>query len=79
MSNPEQLRRAATWVLDQFLGQCWLGVDLIRVIDDEMWMYRLRQVSELTAIPLVAAGHVLEHAKRPILVAFDDAGSIPPL
>lgn len=63
MSEPAQLRKAATWVLDQFLGRCWLGVDLIRVLDDEMWLYRLREVSELTAIPLVAAGDVHFHVR----------------
>ena len=63
MSQPAQLEQAATWVLEQFLGRCWLGVDLIRVLDDEMWLYRLRQVSELTAIPLVAAGDVHFHVR----------------
>ena len=63
MSEREQLQKAATWVLEQFLGRCWLGVDLIRVLDDEMWLYRLRQVSELTAIPLVAAGDVHFHVR----------------
>ena len=63
MSEAEQLKKAATWVLDQFLGRCWLGVDVIRVLDDEMWLYRLRQVSELTAIPLVAAGDVHFHVR----------------
>ena len=63
MSEREQLQKAATWVLEQFLGRCWLGVDLIRVLDDEMWLYRLRQVSDLTAIPLVAAGDVHFHVR----------------
>ena len=63
MSEPEQMQKAATWVLEQFMGRCWLGVDLIRVLDDEMWLYRLRQVSELTAIPLVAAGDVHFHVR----------------
>jgi error-prone DNA polymerase len=63
MSTPDQVQRAARWVLDQFLGRCWLGVEMIRVLDDEMWLYRLRQVSELTAIPLVAAGDVHFHVR----------------
>ena len=63
MSEPAQLEQSAKWVLEQFLGRCWLGVDLIRVLDDEMWLYRLRQVSELTAIPLVAAGDVHFHVR----------------
>lgn len=63
MSDPEQLELAAKWVLAQFLGRCWLGVDLLRLLDDEMWLHRLRQVSELTAIPLVAAGDVHFHVR----------------
>jgi error-prone DNA polymerase len=63
MSEPAQLEQAARWVLTHFLGRCWLGVDLLRFLDDEMWLYRLRQVSELTAIPLVAAGDVHFHVR----------------
>ena len=63
MSPPEQLQKAALWVLENFIGRCWLGVDLLRLLDDEMWLYRLRQVSEHTAIPLVAAGDVHFHVR----------------
>ena len=63
MAEPVQLQTVATWVLSQFLGRCWLGVDLLRLLDDEMWLHRLRQVSELTAIPLVAAGDVHFHVR----------------
>lgn len=63
MSEPAQLEQAALWVLEHFIGRCWLGVDLLRLLDDEMWLYRIRQVSELTAIPLVAAGDVHFHVR----------------
>ncbi|VTU43231.1 MULTISPECIES: error-prone DNA polymerase [unclassified Variovorax] len=63
MSTPEQLETTGRWLLSEFRGRCWFGVDLLRLIDDEMWLYRLRQVSELTAIPLVAAGDVHFHVR----------------
>ena len=42
MSEPAQLETAAKWLLDTFLGRCWLGVEQLRVLDDEMWLHRLR-------------------------------------
>ena len=63
MSQPDQLEHVARWVLNNFMGRCWLGVNLLRLLDDEMWLYRLRAVSELTAIPLVATGDVHFHVR----------------
>ena len=63
MSEPEQLETAAKWLLRHFIGRCWLGVEQIVVMDDEMWLYRLRQVSGFTAIPLVATGDVHFHVR----------------
>ncbi|MDM0037233.1 error-prone DNA polymerase [Variovorax sp. J22P271] len=63
MSSPEQLEAVGLWLLAHFRGRCWLGVDLLRFIDDEMWLYRLRQISEHTAIPLVATGDVQFHVR----------------
>lgn len=62
-SSAEQLETVARWLLNHFTGRCWLAVELFRVIDDEMWLHRLRQVEELTAIPLVAAGDVHMHLR----------------
>jgi error-prone DNA polymerase len=62
-STPAQLETIARWLLTRFTGRCWLGVELYRVLDDEMWLHRLRQVSELTAIPLVACGDVHMHVR----------------
>ena len=57
------LETVARWLLTHFIGRCWLGVELYRVLDDEMWLYRLRQVSAMTAIPLVASGDVRMHVR----------------
>ena len=62
-SSTEQLEIIARWLLNDFTGRCWLAVQLIRVLGDEMWLHRLRQVSTLTAIPLVAAGDVHMHVR----------------
>ena len=62
-SSAEQLETVARWLLNHFTGRCWLAVEMFRVIDDEMWLHRLRQVEELTAIPLVAAGDVHMHLR----------------
>lgn len=58
-----QLESTARWLLDRFTGRCWLSVELLRQLDDEMWLYRMRRVSELTAIPLVASGDVCMHVR----------------
>ena len=63
MSSPAQLAALGRWLLGQFQGRCWFGVELLRLLDDEMWLYRLRAVSELTAIPLVASGDVHFHVR----------------
>ena len=63
MAEPEQLATVARWLLDHFLGRCWFGVDLLRLLDDEMWLHRLREVSGFSAIPLVAAGDVHFHVR----------------
>ena len=63
MSEPAQLESVARWLLANFLGRCWFGVDLLRVLDDEMWLHRLRTVGELAAIPLVATGDVHFHVR----------------
>ena len=39
MSSPAQLEAVGLWLLANFRGRCWLGVDLLRFIDDEMWRY----------------------------------------
>lgn len=58
-----QLLELARWMLNHFMGRCWMAVELLRQIDDEMWLHRLREVSVLTAIPLVASGDVHMHVR----------------
>jgi error-prone DNA polymerase len=56
MCEQSQLGAVARWLLMHFMGRCWFGVELVRVLDDEAWLHRLRQASEDSAIPLVAVG-----------------------
>jgi len=63
MAEPPQLVTVAKWLLDHFIGRCWFGVDLLRILTDEMWLHRLREVSAFSAIPLVAAGDVHFHVR----------------
>ena len=63
MSEAAQLDTVARWLLDNFLGRCWFGVDQLRLLDDEMWLHRLREVSRSSAIPLAAAGDVHFHVR----------------
>ena len=62
-ATPAQLVGLARWLLTHYSGRCWLGVELLRQLDDEMWLYRLREASELSAIPLVAVGDVCMHVR----------------
>ena len=62
-SAQAQTDSVARWLLLHFLGRCWLGVEQLRLMDDEMRLHRLRQSSELTAVPLVAVGDVHMHLR----------------
>ena len=62
-STSAQIEAIARWLLANFTGRCWLGVELLRSLDDEMWLHRLREASELTAIHLVATGDVHMHVR----------------
>jgi error-prone DNA polymerase len=58
-----QIDDTARWLLQHFLGRCWLGVEQLRRIDDEMLLHRLSESSALTAVPLVALGDVQMHLR----------------
>ncbi len=58
-----QLSALAAWTLTQFPGRCWMAGEALRLLDDEMWLYRLQQVSEQTGIVLVATGDVHLHVR----------------
>ncbi len=62
-ATEEQLLSLSRWLLTHFIGRCWLAVELHRDLGDELWLYKLRNVSELTAIPLVASGDVHMHVR----------------
>jgi error-prone DNA polymerase len=61
--DQDALDTVARWLLQHFTGRCWLGVEQLRRVDDEMCLHRLRQSSELTAVPLVAVGDVHMHVR----------------
>ncbi len=63
MAEPAQIATTALWLLQQFTGRCWLAVELLRELSDEMWLHRLREASSATAIPLVAVGDVHFHVR----------------
>jgi error-prone DNA polymerase len=58
-----QVDAVARWMLRHFLGRCWLGVEQLQRLDDERMLDQLRQSSALTAVPLVAVGHVHMHVR----------------
>ena len=62
-STLAQLVALGQWTLQHFLGRCWFGVTQLRTLDDEIWLYKLRQASEATAIALVAVGDVHMHVR----------------
>jgi len=62
-SSQVQTDAVARWLLQHFVGRCWLGVEQLRLMDDEMRLHRLRQSSELTAVPLVTVGDVHMHLR----------------
>jgi error-prone DNA polymerase len=62
-STPEQLLTIGQWTLQHFIGRCWLGVEQLRTLDDEIWLHKLRNLSEATAIGLVAVGDVHMHVR----------------
>ncbi len=54
-----QLGRAQS-LLDSPL---WIGVELLRQIDDDLWLYTLREAGARMGMPLVAAGDVHMHKR----------------
>jgi error-prone DNA polymerase len=61
--DQDRIDRIARWLLWHFRGRCWLGVEQLCRVDDEMRLHQLRQSSELTAVPLVAVGDVQMHVR----------------
>ncbi|MBS7780898.1 error-prone DNA polymerase [Acidovorax sp. CCYZU-2555] len=67
-ASDAQLEAMGRWTLTHFTGRCWIGVDLVRRIDDELWLHRMRTLSALTALPLVAVGdaHMHVRSRKPL-------------
>ncbi len=59
----EQMQTIAKWLLRHWTGCCWLGWEQLRRLDDEVQLYKLRECSELTAVPVVAVGDVHMHVR----------------
>ncbi len=53
--NQEQMASIARWLLTHWTGCCWLGWEQLRRLDDEVQLFKLRECSELTAVPIVAS------------------------
>ncbi|MEY4564564.1 MAG: hypothetical protein RLZZ618_3841 [Pseudomonadota bacterium] len=62
-ASPAALLALCRWLLTGFMGRCWLGVEMLSTLDDELCLSRLREVSALTEIPLVATGDVHMHVR----------------
>ena len=62
-STPAQLLSLGQWTQQHFPGRCWIGVEQLCTLDDEIWLYQLRQVSDASAIRLVAVGDVHMHVR----------------
>ena len=62
-STAVQLRAIGRWSQQHFIDRCWLGVEQLRMIDDEIWLHKMRQASAATAVPLVAVGGVYMHVR----------------
>ncbi len=58
-----QMEEIARWLLMHWTGHCWLGWEQLRRLDDEVQLVKLRQCSELTAVPIVAVGDVHMHVR----------------
>ncbi len=62
-SSQQQVTAVAHWLASNFPGRSWLAVPRLRLLDDEMWLHRLRIASRETGVPLVAAGDVHMHVR----------------
>lgn len=59
----ESIHATALWLCGAFPQRCWLAVELLHRLDDDLWLNKLREVAQLTGVPLVAAGNVHMHLR----------------
>ena len=57
------LRTHAAWLAETFPGRCWIAVELLHRLDDDLLQERLRRASLYSGVPLVAAGDVHMHVR----------------
>jgi error-prone DNA polymerase len=62
-SQPGQQQQLAQWLLTEFIGRCWFVVVMLRQLDDDAWLHRMREVHDISAVPLVAGGDVHMHVR----------------
>ncbi|MFG6432407.1 error-prone DNA polymerase [Roseateles sp. LYH14W] len=62
-ASDAELLSPAQWLLQHFTGRAWIAVELLREAGDAQWLQRLHQLSDATALPLVAAGDVHFHVR----------------
>ncbi len=61
--SDEDLLAQARWLLAHFSGRAWIAVELLHEAGDPRWLMRLQELSEATALPLVAAGDIHMHRR----------------
>ncbi len=57
------LHRLAQWAASLFKDKVWIAVELLSAWDDTEWLAQLRDTSEASGVPLVAAGDVHFHVR----------------
>ncbi|MFG6463654.1 error-prone DNA polymerase [Roseateles sp. DXS20W] len=62
-ASDAELLAPARWLLQHFIGRAWIAAELLREASDAQWLQRLQQLSDQTALPLVAAGDVHFHVR----------------
>ncbi len=62
-SSQGQVTEVAAWLNQYFRSRCWLAVQRLRILSDEMAFHRLRHASRESGVPLVSAGDVHMHVR----------------
>lgn len=58
-----QLDAQLQWLQAQFPQRCWLTVELLHSLDDDLWLRQLHAAGARCGVPLVAAGNVHMHVR----------------
>ncbi|MDH3461918.1 MAG: PHP domain-containing protein, partial [Burkholderiaceae bacterium] len=60
---PKDLCAQSHWFAQHFAGRAWIAVALLRMFDDAAWLFKLRDASLASGLPLLAAGDVHMHLR----------------